>query len=154
MLQSVPPATLDPQLATNSETQSSTEALLGHRLAAFCATATHHSGWSILEAVVQDDGHAAAFVSFVFSFWLYGGRTLEQLHADWPRRQSAQWLRRIAPHVMALLRACSMLAKPTDARRNLADHIEFNTMTRHQRSIKGLQGLLCSPNWRGPRARA
>ena len=37
------------------------------------------------------------------------------------------------------------LAKPTDARCTLADHIEFDTLTRPQRRILGQQGLLCSP---------
>ena len=81
MLQSVPPMTLEPQLATNRKTRSSMEPLLGRRLAAFYATATHQSGWSILEAAVQDDPDAAAFVSFAFSFRLYQQPTLEQLHA-------------------------------------------------------------------------
>ena len=89
VVQSVPPVTLDPQLATNSKSPSSTEALLGRRLAAFCATATRHSSWSSLEAAVQDNPDAAAFVSFAFSFWLYIPPTLEQRHANWPPRYSA-----------------------------------------------------------------
>ena len=77
MLQSLPPMTLEPQLATNSETRSSTDPLLGRRLAAFCATATDQSDWSIVEAAVQDDPDAAAFVSLAFSFWLNRPPTLE-----------------------------------------------------------------------------
>ena len=54
-------------------------------MAAFCATASHQSGSSFLEAAVQDDPDGAAFVSFAFSFRLYQLPTPQQLHANWPR---------------------------------------------------------------------
>ena len=47
-----------------------------------------------------------------------------------------------------------MLAKRTDARRNLADHAEFDTLTRPQGRMVGQKELLGSQTRWGPRAQA
>ena len=77
VLQTVPSMTLDPLLVTNSKTRSSTERLLRRRLATSSATASHHSGWSILEAAIEDDPDVAAFVSFAFLLRMYRPPMLE-----------------------------------------------------------------------------